>query len=105
VAEQRYQAVLAVIKDGRTIKEVAGQWSVSRQTLHAWLARHDAKGAALAIGFGFEMLASQRRGAHRPGSNPGIASSRVNDGRWASKTAKRASNSVSGRHLQWKRSR
>lgn len=29
VAEQRYQAVLAVIKDGRTVKEVAAQWSVS----------------------------------------------------------------------------
>jgi transposase InsO family protein len=44
VAEQRYQAVLAVIKDGRTIKEVAGQWSVSRQTLHGWLARYEAEG-------------------------------------------------------------
>ena len=31
VAEQRYQAVLAVIGDGRTIKEVAEQWNVSRQ--------------------------------------------------------------------------
>jgi transposase-like protein len=44
VAEQRYQAVLAVIADGRTIKEVAEQWSVSRQTLHAWLARYEADG-------------------------------------------------------------
>jgi transposase InsO family protein len=44
VAEQRYQAVLAVIKDGRTVKEVAGQWSVSRQTLHAWLAKYEAEG-------------------------------------------------------------
>src|SRR5579884_1635101 len=44
VAEQRYQAVLAVIADGRTIKEVAGQWSVSRQTLHTWLARYEAGG-------------------------------------------------------------
>jgi hypothetical protein len=31
VVEQRYQAVLAVIADGRTVAEVAGQWSVSRQ--------------------------------------------------------------------------
>ena len=38
VAEQRYQAVLAVIGDGRTVTEVAGQWGVSRQTVHAWLA-------------------------------------------------------------------
>jgi transposase InsO family protein len=44
VAEQRYQAVLAVIGDGRTIKEVADQWGVSRQTLHAWLARYEAEG-------------------------------------------------------------
>jgi transposase len=44
VVEQRYQAVLAVIADGRTITEVAGQWKVSRQTLHAWLARYEAAG-------------------------------------------------------------
>ena len=44
VAEQRYQAVLAVIKDGRTVSEVASQWSVSRQTLHAWLAKYEAGG-------------------------------------------------------------
>ena len=44
MAEQRYQAVLAVIGDGRTIKEVAGQWGVSRQTVHTWLARYEAQG-------------------------------------------------------------
>ncbi|MDQ1537841.1 MAG: hypothetical protein QOE58_2234 [Actinomycetota bacterium] len=44
MAEQRYQAVLAVIADGRTVKEVAAQWAVSRQTLHAWLARYEAEG-------------------------------------------------------------
>src|SRR5438309_1741724 len=44
VAEQRYQAVLAVIGDGRTVREVAGQWGVSRQTVHAWLARYEAGG-------------------------------------------------------------
>jgi transposase InsO family protein len=44
VAEQRYQAVLAVIKDGRTVKEVAAQWSVSRQTVHAWLVKYEAEG-------------------------------------------------------------
>jgi transposase-like protein len=47
VAEQRYQAVLAVIKDGRTVTEVAGQWSVSRQTEHAWLAKYEAPVALL----------------------------------------------------------
>jgi transposase InsO family protein len=44
VAEQRYQAVLAVIAEGDTIKDVAARWRVSRQTLHAWLARYEAEG-------------------------------------------------------------
>jgi transposase InsO family protein len=44
VTEQRYQAVLAVIGDGRTVTEVAAQWRVSRQTVHAWLARYEANG-------------------------------------------------------------
>src|SRR3954471_4604912 len=59
VAEQRYQAVLAVIGDGRTIKEVAAQWGVSRQTLHSWLARYEAGG--------LEGLADR---SHRPLSCP-----------------------------------
>ena len=40
MAEQRYQAVLAVIGEGRTVTEVAAQWRVSRQTLHRWLGRY-----------------------------------------------------------------
>ncbi len=44
VAEQRYQAVLAVIGDGRTVTDVAGQWGVSRQTIHAWLGKYEAGG-------------------------------------------------------------
>jgi transposase len=44
VAEQRYQAVLAVIAEGDTIKSVADRWRVSRQTVHAWLARYEAEG-------------------------------------------------------------
>jgi len=59
VAEQRYQAVLAVISDGRTIREVAAQWGVSRQTLHAWLARYEAEG--------LDGLADR---SHRPRSCP-----------------------------------
>jgi transposase-like protein len=43
VAEQRYQAVLSVIKDGRTVTETAAV-GVSRQTLHAWLAKYEAAG-------------------------------------------------------------
>jgi transposase InsO family protein len=59
VVEQRYQAVLAVIADGRTVTEVAGQWSVSRQTLHTWLARYEAQG--------LDGLAER---SHRPSSCP-----------------------------------
>jgi transposase InsO family protein len=44
VSEQRYQAVLAVIGDGHTVTEVADRWSVSRQTLHGWLAKYEAGG-------------------------------------------------------------
>ena len=44
VAEQRYQAVLSVIGDGLSISQVAGKVGVSRQTVHAWLARYEAEG-------------------------------------------------------------
>ena len=44
VAEQRYQAILAVIEDGLSITEVADKVGVSRQTLHAWLSRYAAEG-------------------------------------------------------------
>jgi transposase InsO family protein len=44
VAEQRYQAVLAVISDGLSISQVASKVGVSRQTLHSWLARYEAEG-------------------------------------------------------------
>ena len=46
VSEQRYQAVLAVIADGCTVVEVAGRFGVSRQSVHAWLARYEAEGLA-----------------------------------------------------------
>ncbi|QZA09137.1 IS481 family transposase [Mycolicibacter heraklionensis] len=44
VVEQRYQAVMAVIGDGLSISQVAEKVGVSRQTLHAWLARYEAEG-------------------------------------------------------------
>ena len=44
VAEQRYQAILAVIEDGLSDTEVAGKVGVSRQALHAWLSRYAAEG-------------------------------------------------------------
>jgi transposase-like protein len=42
--EERYRAVSAVIGDGLSISQVAGKVGVSRQTLHAWLARFEAEG-------------------------------------------------------------
>jgi transposase InsO family protein len=59
VAEQRYRAVLAVIAEGGTVKGVAARWGVSRQTVHAWLARYEAAG--------LEGLADR---SHRPASCP-----------------------------------
>ena len=59
MVEQRYKAVLAVIGDGRTVTEVAASWQVSRQTVHAWLARYEESG--------LEGLADR---SHRPASCP-----------------------------------
>src|ERR1700759_869652 len=59
VAERRYQAVLAVIAEGGAVKDVAARWGVSRQTVHAWLARYEAAG--------LEGLADR---SHRPASCP-----------------------------------
>ena len=46
VSEQRYQAVLAVIAEGCSVVEVAGRFGVSRQSVHAWLAKYEAEGVA-----------------------------------------------------------
>src|SRR2546423_13622293 len=63
VSEQRYKAVLAVIADGRTVSEVAGQWGVCRQTMHRWLARYE--------GDGLEGLGNRSsRPAHCPHQTP-----------------------------------
>ena len=59
MAEQRYQAVLAVIAEGGTVTEVASRVGVSRQSVHAWLARYEAGG--------LEGLADR---SHRPVSCP-----------------------------------
>jgi transposase InsO family protein len=59
VAEQRYQAVLAVIADGLSVSQVADKVGVSRQTLHTWLARYEAEG--------LEGLADR---SHRPARCP-----------------------------------
>jgi transposase InsO family protein len=59
VAEQRYLAVLAVIADGLSVSQVASKVGVSRQTLHAWLARYEAEG-----------LEGLKDRSHRPGRCP-----------------------------------
>ncbi len=42
--EQRYQAVLAVIRDGVPIVDVARRFGVSRQSVHSWLLRYEKSG-------------------------------------------------------------
>ena len=59
VMEQRYQAVLAVVQDGWKVSEVADRLGVSRQSIHAWIARYQAGG-----------LAALADRSHRPGTCP-----------------------------------
>ena len=59
MAEQRYQAVLAVIANGRTVSAVAKDCGVSRQTMHAWLAWYEAEG-----------LEGLKDRSHRPAHSP-----------------------------------
>jgi transposase len=42
--EQRYDAVLAVIRDGLTISEAAIAYGVSRQTIYRWMPRYEEGG-------------------------------------------------------------
>ena len=39
VAEQRFNAVMEVLRDGLTVTEVAERYGVSRQAVHGWLRR------------------------------------------------------------------
>ena len=59
VMEQRYQAVLAVVQDGWKVTEAAARLGVSRQSVHAWIARYEAGG-----------LAALADRSHRPSSCP-----------------------------------
>ncbi len=56
--EQRYEAVLAVIRDGFSVREVADKFGVSRQALYRWMARYAG---------GLEALADR---SHRPHNVP-----------------------------------
>jgi transposase-like protein len=59
VAEQRYEAVRAVIADGETVTCVAARFGIARKTLHVWLAKYEAGG-----------LDGLADGSHRPRSCP-----------------------------------
>jgi transposase InsO family protein len=59
VMEQRYQVVLAVVQDGWKVIEVARRMGVSRQSVHAWIARYERGG-----------LAALAERSHRPSSCP-----------------------------------
>jgi transposase InsO family protein len=59
VVEQRFNAVMEVIRDGLKVIEVADRYGVSRQTVHGWLRRYAAGG--------LEALADR---SHRPDSCP-----------------------------------
>ncbi len=70
VQEQKYQAVIAVLADGRSVREVARQGGVSRQSVHAWLRRYEESG-----------LAGLAPRSTRPGScphqMPGVVEARI----------------------------
>lgn len=68
--EQRYDAVLGVLRDGFSVTEVATKFGVSRQSVHAWLARYEAGG--------LEALNEQsRRPKRSPGQIDGVVESRI----------------------------
>jgi GntR family transcriptional regulator len=46
VVEQRFAAVLEVIRDGLAVVDVADRYGVSRQSIYAWFARYEAGGLA-----------------------------------------------------------
>jgi transposase InsO family protein len=57
--EQRYEAVLGVVRDGRSVQEVADAFGVTRQSVHNWLRRYEHGG-----------LAALDDGSHRPKTCP-----------------------------------
>jgi transposase len=46
VVEQRYDAVMEVLRDGLSKTEVAERYGVLRQSVHAWIARYEQGGMA-----------------------------------------------------------
>jgi transposase len=73
VTEQRYQAVLAVVQDGWKVSEVAERLGVSRESVHAWMARYcDAglKNASKVVTGGVTVEPTSTSASLPPGSNP-----------------------------------
>ena len=66
VAEQRFNAVMEVIRDGLTVIEVADRYGVSRQAVHGWLRRYRTGG--------LDALADR---SHRPNTCPHQMSAEV----------------------------
>ena len=44
VMEQRFEAVMAVVRDGLPVVEVAAKFGVSRQSVHSWIRRYEQVG-------------------------------------------------------------
>ena len=66
--EQRYDAVLAVIRDGLTISEAALTFGVSRQSIYRWMQRYEQGG-----------LPALAERSHRPRSCPHQIDAKVED--------------------------
>ena len=67
--EQKYQAVMAVLSDGRSVSEVAQRWGVSRQSVHAWLRRYEDAGR--------RVWSRDRRVRGRVRTRPGAVEARI----------------------------
>ena len=64
--EQRYDAVLGVIRDGFTVTEVAQKFGVSRQSVHTWLQRYEEGG-----------LEALKERSSRPATSPAQIEGRI----------------------------
>jgi transposase InsO family protein len=68
--EQRYDAVVAVLRDGMPVTEVAAKFGVHRDTVYAWMARYE--------GGGLDGLADRSHRPHRsPAQMPAAVEARV----------------------------
>lgn len=68
--EQRYDAVMGVIRDGFKVTEIGEKYGVSRQTVHSWLRRYELGGIG-ALGD------QSHRPRHCPHQMDGVTEARV----------------------------